>query len=540
MSDTTDMPDRAELERQQLYLTNEKIKQETRKLEKDSAPDQWWSSIVKNIVAIGGVVTVAATAYGLWDSYDKTIVDRKSARATEQHTQLEEAITRLESTSIISKLVGVSVLSDYLSVRNRSFHHQVLFTVASLVATEQDLQIQTAVADMIAAVPAANIGGDDWLYFQDILASQSRALMKKGELNKRRQFGLDDITPSSEERSARFIGKLIQNNIRANVAPGYLNYSGIYCEYCDFHAVTFPTGTSFAGAVLDHADFRDASLEGAVFDNADLGEANFSQAYLGGAKFRSLNPTNVSDQDDAPQMTATPYIAHISSLLEGRASIVIRLPNFSCANLENARFDNNALFPSSPMAQREFAIGDDAKPGWPKTVSDFVKQRANGTSPAKFSVAVAHPVKFYKANLQGAHLELARYFVVAERNADHNSGLSRGLILKAAEFDVLEGDLSSQAFELPPEKKEDDKAGTPAADPATTVTRAQHEALRVQQLLKASYYMAALDQATLPPGLADFLKKSPPVEADYQREFRNILGNPDPDLKCTTRAAAAK
>ena len=203
--------------RSQLYLTNEKIRQQTRKLAKESAPDKWWSSIVKNIVAIGGVVTVAATSYGLWDSYDKTIVDRKNARATEQHTQLEEAIASLEKPSTISKLIGVSVLSDYLSPRNKSFHHQVLFTVASLVATEQDLQTQTAVADMIAAVPPANIDPGDWLYFQDILASQSRALMKKGELDKHRQFGLDDIKPSSEERSARFVSKIGRASCRERV-----------------------------------------------------------------------------------------------------------------------------------------------------------------------------------------------------------------------------------------------------------------------------------------------------------------------------------
>jgi uncharacterized protein YjbI with pentapeptide repeats len=539
MNDTTDIPDKTELERQQLYLTNEKIKQETKKLEKDSAPDKWWSSIVKNIVAIGGIVTVAATSYGLWDSYDKTIVDRKNARSTEQHTQLEEAITRLESTSTISKLIGVSVLSDYLSARNPSFHHQVLFTVASLVATEQDLQTQTAVADMISAVPTANISGDDWQYFQDILASQSRALMKKGELYKHRQFGIDDIKSSSEERSARFVSKLILNNIRTNVAPGYLNYSGIYCEYCDFHDVTFPKGTNFSGAVLDHANFRNASLEGALFDNADLGDANFSQAYLSGAKFRSLSLTNASDQDDTPQMTATPYIGHISSLLETRASIIIRLPNFSCANLENARFDNNALFPTAPMAQRQFAKGDDAKPGWPKTVSDFVKQRANNKSPTQFSVAVAHPVKFYKANLRGAQLGLARYFGISDRDGDGENGIYRALVVKAAEFDILQGDLSDDTLKIEPAKAEGEKSGKPDTDSDSSIGAAQRDRLHVQELLKASFYLATIDQAVLPPGIADFLKTSPPQEVDYRRAFRNFPGNTDPDLKCTTRAAPA-
>src|SRR5260370_11203226 len=108
------LPDKAELERQQLYLTNEKLKIETRKLEQEAEPEKWWSKLAKNAIALGAVATVAATVFGIWDSYNKTIVDRERTRIADQRARFEDAIKRVESPSTISKLVGVSVLSGYL------------------------------------------------------------------------------------------------------------------------------------------------------------------------------------------------------------------------------------------------------------------------------------------------------------------------------------------------------------------------------------------------------------------------------------------
>jgi hypothetical protein len=78
------LPGKEELEREQLYLTNEKLKIETEKLRQDAKPARWWSSLFRNAIAFGGVVTVAATAYGIWDSYDKTIIDRERTRVEQE------------------------------------------------------------------------------------------------------------------------------------------------------------------------------------------------------------------------------------------------------------------------------------------------------------------------------------------------------------------------------------------------------------------------------------------------------------------------
>jgi hypothetical protein len=154
------VPNKEELEREQLRLTNEKLKIETHKLQQDAKPEKWWSKVSKNALAFGGMVTIAATAYGIWDSYDKTIVDRERGRAdrertrfADQRTRFEDAIKRLESPSTISKLVGVSVLSGYLDASNKEAHRQILFTLAGLMATEKDPQTQAAVIDLMASIP---------------------------------------------------------------------------------------------------------------------------------------------------------------------------------------------------------------------------------------------------------------------------------------------------------------------------------------------------------------------------------------------------
>jgi hypothetical protein len=276
------LPTKDELEREQLCLTNEKLKIETSKLKQDAEPERWWSRLIKHAIAFGGVVTVAATIYGIWDSYDKTVADRDRARLdrertriADQRTRFEDAIKRLESSSTISKLVGVSVLSGYLDAANRDAHRQILFTLAGLMATEKHSQTQAAVIDLMASIPKDGpIALADWRYFQDMLVSQSRALMAKGDLSRHRHF--EAASPLiDDERAARTLGKLIAGNVGKGVVSDYSNYRGIYCEECDFHGVAFPHGVDFTGAVLDRSNFSGAKLEAAVFDNAELAGTKF-------------------------------------------------------------------------------------------------------------------------------------------------------------------------------------------------------------------------------------------------------------------------
>src|SRR5262249_42958291 len=135
---------------------------------------------------------------------------------------------------------------------------------------EKDPQTQAAVIDLMTSISKDGpIALADWRYFQDMLVTQSRALVAKGDLAHHRQF--QSASPlTDDERAARTVGKLIASNVRKGVMADYPNYRGIYCEECDFHGVAFPHGADFTGAILDRSNFSGARLEAAVFDNAEL------------------------------------------------------------------------------------------------------------------------------------------------------------------------------------------------------------------------------------------------------------------------------
>ena len=94
------------------------------------------------------------------------------------------------------------------------------------MATEKDSQTQAAVINLIEFIAEGEfISHADWGYFQDMLVTQSRALMQKGNLSRHRQF--QPASPlSDEEQAARTVGKLIAINIRKGKVPGRVNYRG--------------------------------------------------------------------------------------------------------------------------------------------------------------------------------------------------------------------------------------------------------------------------------------------------------------------------
>src|SRR5215469_11538986 len=130
MSDAHEVPSESELRRLQLQLTNDKLKAEAEKLKREAVPEGWWGTVAKHALAFGAVATVAATVYGIWDSYDKTITDREHARVADQTARFEDAIKSLESGGTISKLASVAVLSGYLNASHKDVHGQILFTFA--------------------------------------------------------------------------------------------------------------------------------------------------------------------------------------------------------------------------------------------------------------------------------------------------------------------------------------------------------------------------------------------------------------------------
>jgi uncharacterized protein YjbI with pentapeptide repeats len=531
------VPDKAELEREQLYLGNQKLRVETRKLEREAEPDRWWVKLVKNAVAVGGVVTVVATIFGIWDSYNKTIVDRERTRMADQRMRFEDAIKRLESPSTISKLVGVSVLSGYLSADDRMAHRQVLFTLAGLMATEKDFQTQAAVVDLLTAIPREGpVAQEDWSFFQHMLVSQSRALVAKGDLVRRRQFQAASPV-AQEEQGAQTVGKLIALNVRKGVVPTYANYRGIYCTRCDFHGSVFPRGVDFTGAVLDHSTFNGAKLEAAVFDNAEIVGTTFVETDLRQARFRSLDESLVtgvaSGGDERGLVGRTAYLDHIAEALTESAVISIRMPKFNCANLEGANFHGHALFPGVIGLRRVYAKGDEGKPGWYETVPPFFRERAKEQEKAEFAAVLAFPPTFYKANLKNVRLDETRFFTVGMA-PDPADFMSSAHGIRVGEFEVWQGRIGEDAFAA--ESHNGDTASRNSSKEQQEATRRRNAMLRrFQRGVLAAFYSAELDHAALPNELSDYLKRSKPTLGDYQFFRRRPIAGTDPDLNCKLR-----
>lgn len=393
-----ELPGKDILEREQLYLANQKLRVDTEKALQDAKPESWWVKFGKNILAFGGVVTVIATLYGIWDSYDKTIDDREKARVLDQRTRFEDAIKRLESSSTISKLVGVSVLSGYLGPADQKLHRQVLFTLAGLMATEKDLQTQAAVLDLMSSTKVESVTPADWRYFQDMLVTQSRALMAKGHLLNHRSFQANLL--SDDELAARTVGNLIAMNIRKDAVPDYTDYHGIYCEQCDFHGIIFPKSVDFSDSVLDYANFNGATLEAALFDNAELMGTIFVEADLRNAAFRS---GDVGNMRTGPARTA--YIDHYASTLDTNAFVTVLMPDFSCADLEDVDFDHHALFPSVVTLERTYVKDAEGKIELPSPGKDDLLPRV--TMRPFFII----PTKFFKSDIKNAKLDDARFFL---------------------------------------------------------------------------------------------------------------------------------
>jgi len=535
---TTAPPDRAALELRQIELTNQKLEVETRKLGKDCEPARGWERLGKGAVAFGAVVSIIATLIGLIYSFDKTIEERQQTRRADERARFEQAITRLEKTLTLSKLVGLSVLNGYATSADSQVRRQTLFTLAGFAGTETDVQGQTALADLVAGLPSrGSLTGDDWSYFQGLLVSQSRSLTDKADLVRKRQLSDDlQVSPlTPDEKTAHALGTLIAAIARRGVAPNYIDYADIYCADCDFTHVVFPKGVDFSSSVLDDTDFSGATLRDARFDNAELPLAQFVEADLSGASFRSTYSvylrTAVPNGAPVP-LGRTMYLRHLVSALSVDATVWIGMPNFSCANLTGAQFSGHALFPIPVTAGRKYSrrlANSHAKvPAWYSNVSQHVLDRADEEDPTVFVPLRVVPPKFFKARLGGAHLEEAQFFSIGDNASE--GYFKTYSYTKAAEFEFLEGYVSEVLWEMLP-------ADSPRPWPDVNLpVHNKMDAARVfQSTLRGIFYSTEWGTAVLSKEMRDSLTRSPPTKADFSRVFSSPSMSVDPDLRCTPR-----
>lgn len=526
------MPSREELERERLALGNEKIRLELEQLRKDAQPESRLKQFLKDAAPVGVFITIFATLFGIWDTYDKTILERQHQLVADLHVRIEDAMKRLESSTQMSKLLGVSVLSSYLNHGDSEIRRQVFFSYASLMATDPDTQIQSAVYDLVdeakppstasegnvvvrlgrAVFGERNEGGEtDWRYFDNQLVKHNRNLVKKAGLAKKRKnlFGATEGEPlTPEEKSAQGLGHLIALIARKNIFPSYGDFHGIYCVACDFRDVVFPDHADFTGAILDRADFSHATLRSATFDNAHLLGARFISADLYEAYFRSLDDDSRDSRKPALSLH-TRYLEVAAAALGSQARVNFVMPDFSCAKLVGAHFDGHALFPGVQDRVLRTVYKDRHKNAWwADTAPSYAQDWADQYGTMEFdAVAFAVP-KFFKANLKGADFENVRFFGIEAKSLFGEGYFQLAMPIPAGEYVLHQGVLGPLPF------------GQKTLAHGSRELRALTDFRRG---LPTAFFGSNFPEAKLPPGIKALLAWSKPNRVYYSWVYPQLL-----------------
>jgi|SRR5689334_19937722 len=195
----------------------------------------------------------------------------------------------------------------------------------------------------------------------------------------------------------------------------------------------------------------------------------------------------------------------------------MRMPNFSCANIEGANFDYHALFPGVMTVW------------WtPKGITD--KPGRDTARPA-----VARPPKFLKANIKDAHFEKVRFFTFSQSTPPSKyMKLTTSTI--AGELFFQQGDMADIAFQIEAESTSHGSPKSRENDARGEAKDVDRDLLAFQQRIRAAFYQVELEHAFLPENVANFLKSSIPTFGDFETVFRTPRSSAlDPDLQCTPR-----
>ena len=299
--------------------------------------------------------TVVWTVHVNQHQQEQQRLDAASAR-------FERAYARLGSQLPSERASGVTQLSALLHTDGVSRDQEMLTALVNQLGLDDNPAVGSAIVNLFehldhqtgkAALDAAL---QNVVQLQNVLAQSSR--MTPFELStawrdQRRQFLITQADDPKGNREPQPIGdtkQLYLDNLFAlrsallsllKAGGSTQDMSGIFCPGCDFGQLGVDlSGVSFRNAILsetkwnglrmERADFQDAILDRSTFWAANLQGANFNQQEFNGNRqlyvesrvYRYAFPTNRALTVVGP--------------MEGT-------PDFTCANLRNATFENYPL-----------------------------------------------------------------------------------------------------------------------------------------------------------------------------------------------------
>ena len=355
------------------------------------------------IIAIGPLAAFFAL---LWTIH-AGLLQQEQQRLDAVSGRFERAYAKLGSQLPSERSSGVAQLSALLHTNGGSRDQEMLTALVNQLALDDNPAVGNAILNLFQNLDkgtgkaALDSALQNAVQLQNVLVHSSGLTPYELSTAWRDERGQFLFTPSYDPKGIRNpqpvseYGQLDLENLFAlksalvsllKAGATTQDMSGIFCPHCDFGKLGVDArGVSFRNAILndskwdglrmERADFEDAILDRSTFWASNLQHANFNQAE--GNRNREL------DVKDRVYRNAYPTNRVLVGGMEGT-------PDFTCADLSNATFENYPMLVRAADAQPV----DTTKPVRPIDWSIFYRGAdITGTDFVEIREIVLEPIK---------------------------------------------------------------------------------------------------------------------------------------------------
>lgn len=365
----------------------EKLQLETQLLRQQLSPQ---SRFLEWLKALTAPIAILAFVWTIATGFDQI----RQAHVARDREAFDRAVTRLGSDKAGERLTGIVSLEVFLTQNSPSRLWADLFSARDVkderrsaivrhlmdaTALEPDMAVRGELLDTVSRLKADQVGQRLLDEALRTVAERNRTMLLgwRGRFQNASEF-YDDLNPQSHLSEAE-LGRIHATSTAIILLLGQgaktANLDDIYCVACDFSRTEADlSGVHFERSLLKDANFKGMTLRGAFFDSADLLMSNFTSADLTRAHFT-----------DRWQKNYLPKAFLRYDLTQ------IEPPDFSCADLSEATFDENALIGISYGV-----VWDEHGEEQPRnfiTVPEFGNANLSGTDFSKLSAYAVAQLK---------------------------------------------------------------------------------------------------------------------------------------------------
>jgi hypothetical protein len=316
------------------------------------------------IIAVGPLAALFAL---LWTIH-VGLLQQEQQRLDAASGRFERAYAKLGSQLPSERSSGVAQLSGLLHTDGGSRDQEMLTALVNQLALDDNPAVGSAILNLFQHLDnrtgkaALDSALQSVVHLQNVLVQSSGLTpyeLSTAWRDERGQFlatpaydpkGIRDPQPIGDAQQLYLtnlfaLKSALMSLLKAGATPQEMN--GIFCPHCDFGQLGVAmSGVSFRNAILnqtkwnglqmDRADFEDAILDRSTFWASNLQHANFNQ--------EEHNQNRQLDVETRVYRYAVPTNRVLVGGMEGT-------PDFTCADLSNATFENYPLLVRSTDAQ---------------------------------------------------------------------------------------------------------------------------------------------------------------------------------------------